>query len=317
MNYGIIKRLMLIESSRQYKDEDLFIKLEECLEKINNEGIMVLNDFSYFHQFINDGVKSQYIDLRPHFAVIIFQILFILVMAFLGLTNGAFNLVLIAILVGLQSVFVWAFFALDRQLLFLNKVRKWTNHLSGDLELINFLSVESLNDFSELVPFDEKKYAKLWLKEMSTSMNHDWENISIEILPSEKTSIPQIRVTLGGIRKSIQNASEYGFADKENEETPNALLITLFLFSRKKEIRFFGLENEKMAIGSKVDKLNRHLELLFGKRKTPPIFFDDNSQTWISKINIIDRSSAERNNIRQCLGVFKKIVNSYVGHNAV
>ena len=71
-----------------------------------------------------------------------------------------------------------------------------------------------------------------------------------------------------------------------------------------------------MAIGSKVDKLNRHLELLFGKRKTPSIFFDDNSQTWISKINIIDRSSAERNNIRQCLGVFKKIVNSYVGHNA-
>jgi hypothetical protein len=68
---------MLIEASRKYKDEDLFIKLEECLEKINNEGMMVLNDFSYFHQFINDGVKSQYIDLRPHFAFIRFQTLFI------------------------------------------------------------------------------------------------------------------------------------------------------------------------------------------------------------------------------------------------
>ena len=317
MNYDIIKRLILIESSSKYNDNDLFIKLEECLEKINKEGMTVLNDFSYFHQFINDGIKSQYIDFRPHFAVIIFQILFILVTTFLGLINGVFNIVIITVLIMVQSVFVWAFSAFDRQILFLNKVRKWTNHLSSDIELINFLSVESLNDFSELVPFDEKQYAKLWLKEMSTSMNHDWEDISIEILPSEKTSIPQMRVILGGIRKSVQQARDYGFADKDNEETPNTLLITLFLFSRKKEIRFFGLENEKMAIDSRVNQLNSHLELLFGKRKTPPIFFDKNSQTWISKINIIDRSSTERNNIRQCLGVFKKIVNSYVGHNAI
>ena len=317
MNYDIIKRLILIESGSRYNDKDLSIKLEECLDKINEEGMLVLNDFSYFHQFINDGVKSQYIDVRVHFAIIMFQIFFILVTTLLGLTNGALNLVFIAILIAVQSVFVWAFSAFKRQLLFLNKVRKWTNHLSSDIELVNFLSVESLNDFSELVPFDEKQYAKLWLKEMSTSMNHDWEDISIEILPSEKTSIPHMRVILGGIRKSVQQARDYGFADKDNEETPNTLLITLFLFSRKKEIRFFGLENEKMDIDSRVDQLNRHLELLFGKRKTLPIFFDKNSQTWISKINIIDRSSTERNNIKQCLGVFKKIVNSYVGHNAI
>ncbi len=317
MNYDIIKRLILIETGSRYNDKDLSIKLEECLDKINEEGMLVLNDFSYFHQFINDGVKSQNIDIRVHFAIIMFQILFILVTTLLGLTNGALNLVFIAILIAIQSVFVWAFSAFNRQILFLNKVRKWTNHLSSDIELINFLSVESLNDFSELLPFDEKQYAKLWLKEMSTSMNHDWEDISIEILPSEKTSIPQMRVILGGIRKSVQQASDYGFADKENQEIPNTLLITLFLFSRKKEIRFFGLENEKMDIDSRVDQLNRHLELLFGKRKTPPILFDKNSQTWISKINIIDRSSTERNNVRQCLGVFKKIVNSYVGHNAI
>ena len=317
MNYKIIKRLILIEFGSKYNDEDLFVKLEECLEKINKEGMMVLNDFSFFHQFINDGVKSQHIDFRYYFSVIIFQLLFILATTFLGLINGAFNLVIIVLLIAGQSVFVWSFSAFNRQILFLSKVRKWTNHLSSDLELINFLSIESLKDFSTVIPFDEKKYAKLWLKEMSTSMDHDWENISLEILPSENRSIPQIRVTLGGIRKAIQKASEYGFSDKENEEIPNTLMITLFLFSRKKEIRFFGLENEKMDIGSRVDQLNRHLELLFGKRKTPPILFNKNNQTWISKINIVDRSSTERNNIRQCLGVFKKIVNSYVGHNAI
>ena len=46
MNYDIIKRLILIESGSKYNDKDLFIKLEECLEKINKEGMMVLNDFS-------------------------------------------------------------------------------------------------------------------------------------------------------------------------------------------------------------------------------------------------------------------------------
>ena len=50
MNYDIIKRLILIESSSKYNDNDLFIKLEECLEKINKEGMMVLNDFSYFQK---------------------------------------------------------------------------------------------------------------------------------------------------------------------------------------------------------------------------------------------------------------------------
>ena len=59
MNYDIIKRLILIESSSKYNDNDLFIKLEECLEKINKEGMMVLNDFSYFHQFIKCFIVSQ------------------------------------------------------------------------------------------------------------------------------------------------------------------------------------------------------------------------------------------------------------------
>jgi hypothetical protein len=317
MNYNIIKRLASIEFGNKYSDNDLLVNFEECLEKINKEGVLVLNDFSYFHQFINNGVKSQKIDFRYYYAAIIFQILFILVAIFSGLISGVFNFVTITILIILNSVFIWVYSAFVRQMLFLNKIRKWTIQLSKDLDLINFLSIESLNDFSTIIPFDEKKYAKLWLKEMSTSMNHDWENISLELLPIKNSSIPQIRVTLGGVRKSLQKASEYGFSDKENDAIPNTLMITLLLFSRKKEIRFFGLENEKINIGERVNQLNRHLELLFGKREQSPIYFDKNIETWISKINIIDRSNTDRNNIRQSLDIFNKIINSYVGQNVM
>ena len=317
MNYETIKRLVLIEFGNKYDDIDLLVKLEECLEKINKEGMMVLNNFSYFHRFINEGVKSQKIEFHFYFLIIVSQILFIFIAFLLGFVNGFFYLLVVTILLAVQTVFAWTLTVFDRQSLFLDKIRKWSIRLYSDLELIDFLSIESLNDFSTIVPFDEKKYAKLWLKEMSTSMNQDWENISLELLPTKNSSIPQIRVTLGGTRKPLQKASEYGFSDKDNEDIPNVLMITLLLFSRKKEIRFFGLENEKIDIGKRVDQLNKHLELLFGKRKLSPIYYNKIDQTWISKINIIDRSSNERNNIRQCLDVFNKIINSYVGYNAL
>ncbi|MEC8541723.1 MAG: hypothetical protein VXY53_07785, partial [Candidatus Thermoplasmatota archaeon] len=47
-------------------------------------------------------------------------------------------------------------------------------------------------------------YAKLWLKEMSTSMDHDWQDIILELHPNEDQLIPNIRVTLGGVRKTMQ-----------------------------------------------------------------------------------------------------------------
>ena len=51
----------------------------------------------------------------------------------------------------------------------------------SDIDLANFLSIESLQNFLTTEPFDEKKYAKLWLKEMSTSMDHDWQDIIFRI----------------------------------------------------------------------------------------------------------------------------------------
>ena len=67
----------------------------------------------------------------------------------------------------------------------------------------------------------------------------------------------------------------------------------------------------------RIDQLNNHFELLFGKRKQKPIEYDDEQECWESIIKIVDRSSTARNDIRQSLNVFGKIVNLYVGYDAV
>ena len=91
----------------------------------------------------------------------------------------------------------------------------------------------------------------------------------------------------------------------------------MLLFSRKKKIRFFGLDYEKKSIQIRIDQLNNHFELLFGKRKQKPIEYDDEQEYWESTIKIVDRSSTARNDIRQSLDVFGKIINLYVGYDAV
>ena len=311
----LIKRFSSIEFGPKYSDHELFDKFKECLEKVNQDGMMVLNDFSHFHNYINGGVRSQKTELRFYYVFILIQLSILFLSFISSFLSGAFNLLVICILLLLQLLFFWVISANEKQTVFINKIRAWSVSFYNDIDLTNFLSIESFRDFSIQAPFDEKIYAKLWLKEMSTSMDYDWENINIELLPNEVSLVPKIRVTLGGVRKSILPPSEYGFAS-EDDSTPNTLLITLLLFSRKKSIRFFGLDNERTSINKRIDELNNHFELLFGKRKLPPIIYNSQENRWTTKINIVDRSSTERNDLRQSLNVFLKIINSYVGHNA-
>ena len=312
----LIKRFSSIEFGPKYTDHELFDKLKECLEKVNQDGMMVLNDFSYFHNYINEGIRSQKTELRFYYVFLLIQLSILSLIFISGFLSGVLNLLVISILLLLQVPFFWAISANEKQTVFLSKIRSWSVSFYDDIDLTNFLSIESFRDFSIQAPFDEKTYAKLWLKEMSTSMDHDWEGINIELLPNEELLVPKIRVTLGGVRKSILSPSEYGFANEDNS-IPNTLLITLLLFSRKKSIRFFGLDHERESINKRIDELNNHFELLFGKRKLPPITYNNQENHWTSKINIVDRSSTERNEIRQSLNVFLKIVNSYVGYNAI
>ena len=117
--------------------------------------------------------------------------------------------------------------------------------LLNDINQVNDLIIESGTYMIDKTSFNEDKYAKLWLKEMSTSMDMPWESILIEFLPGDTIFVPKVRVSLGGIRKSIQNARAYGFSSGVEGDSPNFHFKLLRLLSRKKKIKFFGLEEEK------------------------------------------------------------------------
>ena len=202
---------------------------------------------------------------------------------------------------------------LDKQNRFIYQIFEWTSKMSSDLNQVNDLAIGSSTYLIDKTSFNEDQYAKLWLKEMSTSMDMPWKSILIEFLPGDTIFIPKVRVSLGGIRKSIQDASAYGFSSGGESDSPNVHFNLLKLFSRKKKIQFFGLDEERDFIKHRVDELIQHLELLFGKREEPPIIFDDENQEWSLVINVVDRTSSARNNIKQSLDIFIKIVNSYTG----
>ena len=200
---SILKRFFEIEYGQKFDQSELYLKLQECLEKINEDGMSVLNDFSFFHGFVNDGIRSQKVNDRFYFGLIFLQILITLILVYAGVIFGIFNIILITVLILIEILLFWIISATKRQSIFLNKIRKWSMGFYSDIDLANFLSIESLQNFLTTEPFDEKKYAKLWLKEMSTSMDHDWQDIILELHPNEDQLIPNIRVTLGGVRKTM------------------------------------------------------------------------------------------------------------------
>ena len=311
---NFIQRFIPLQFGEIYSDDDLLARFKDSLEKINQDGSMVLNNFSFFHEYINDGIRSQNTKHQVIYVFIHVQLLAFIVYSLSGLSNAVELPFIFLCIVG-QYILCWVIIHVDKQNQFVHQVLDWSIKMSDDLDLMNYLVLESGKFTTDSTPFNENRYAKLWLKEMSTSMDMPWESIVIELLPGETIYVPKIRVSLGGIRKSIQDAGAYGFTAGNNSTVPNILLKILLLFSRKKKIKFFGMDDERNKIDVQVKKLVAHLELLFGKRDNPPIKFDEEHQEWKTMINIVDRSNTERKSIKQSLEIFNKIMNSYTGSN--
>ena len=311
---NIIQRFTSLQFGETYNEEMLLTKFQDCLEKINQEGMMILNDFTFFHNYIDDGVKSQRTKQNGFYIFVHIQMLIFILLIISGLRLGIINLLLIIVLILGQYLLCWVLTTIDKQNIFVHKIFEWSKRMTNDLDLVNYLVFDSGDLSSVSVPFNEGKYANLWLKEMSTCMDMDWENIAIDLLPGDNIHIPKIRVSLGGIKKTIQDADAYGFTDSSDSHIPNRLLKMLMLFSRKKSIRFFGEDEEKEKIDIAVKQLVTHLELLFGKRENPPVVFNEEDKEWQTVINVVDRSNTGRNNIKQSMDIFVNIMNSYTGN---
>ena len=311
---NIIQRFIPLQFGKIYGSGDLFSSFQDSLEKINHDGMMVLNDISFFQDFINDGVRSEKSKHQIFYVLVHVQLALFLLYSISGISNVILFLFIIFSIMG-QYILCWTMIHVDKQNQFVHQILEWSTKLSDDLDLMNYLVLETVDFSTETAPFNEDKYAKLWLKEMSTGMDMPWESIAIELLPGESFFVPSIRVSIGGIRKSIKDDSAYGFSSGKDNLSPNILLRMLILFSRKKKIKFFGMDEEKNKIDTQVKQLGKHLELLFGKRDDPPILFNEETQEWKTVVNIVDRSNTDRNNIKQSLDIFIKIMNSYTGNN--
>ena len=98
VSIGLIKRFTSLEFGQQYSDHELFDKLKECLEKVNQDGMMILNDFSYFHNYINEGIRSQKTELRFYYVFLLIQLSILSLTFISGFLSGVFNILVITIL---------------------------------------------------------------------------------------------------------------------------------------------------------------------------------------------------------------------------
>ena len=223
---NIIQRFIPLQFGKIYGNGALFSSFQDSLEKINHDGMMILNDISFFQDFINDGVRSQKSKHQIIYILVHVQIAPFLLYLFSGKLNVIlFLFIILSIMV--QYILCWTMIHVDKQNQFIHQILEWSTKLSDDLDLMNYLVLESVDVSIKTRPFNEDKYAKLWLKEMSTGMDMPWESIVIELLPGESFFVPNIRVSLGGIRKSIQDASAYGFSSGKDNLSPNILQIFL------------------------------------------------------------------------------------------
>ena len=222
----IIQRFIPLQFGKIYGNGALFSSFQDSLEKINHDGMMVLNDISFFQDFINDGVRSQKSKHQIIYVLVHIQLALFLLYSISGISNVILFLFIILSIMG-QYILCWTMIHVDKQNQFVHQILEWSTKLSDDLELMNYLVLETVDISTKTIPFNEDKYAKLWLKEMSTGMDMPWESIAIELLPGESIFVPSIRVSLGGIRKSIQDACAYGFASGDDSNSPNILLRML------------------------------------------------------------------------------------------
>ena len=83
----IIQRFIPLQFGKVYASGDLFSSFQDSLEKINHDGMMVLNEISFFQDFINDGVRSQKSNHQIIYFLVHVQIAFFLLYSFSGKLN--------------------------------------------------------------------------------------------------------------------------------------------------------------------------------------------------------------------------------------
>ena len=115
---NIIRRFFELQFGKVLNEEILLKRFHDCLEKINKEGVSVLNDFTFFHKYLNDGVRSQKTNQNIIYGFVHFQIFALLAFLFSGLSIGVFNLLVIISTIICEYLLCWIINNIVKQFVF-------------------------------------------------------------------------------------------------------------------------------------------------------------------------------------------------------
>ena len=131
---NIIQRFIPLQFGKIYGDGDLFSSFQDSLEKINHDGMMVLNDISFFQDFINDGVRSQKSKHQIIYVLVHVQLALFLLYSISGISNVILLLFIILSIMG-QYILCWTMIHVDKQNQFVHQILEWSTKLSDELDL--------------------------------------------------------------------------------------------------------------------------------------------------------------------------------------
>ena len=309
---GLGHRFFQLQFGKLLTNEQLYLKFTNYLDGIGKGGALLLNQMEEVHDFFDSGVRSQRSNLRLIYYIVHVQLAIWLLLMFNKDVDQFYNIM------GFLSVLIqygvcWLAVFNERQDKFVILLQKWTNQLYQRMLVLDHI-VPEIGRFDEIDgQLDEKKFARLWLRELSTSMNVPWHSIKIELLRSGDPLLPAVRIIVNGKQKNHQDPLLYGLTEKGKRQLPNQLFKTLRMFSVVNPVPFYGDLDEKKIMEKQVDRLRSHLIGLFGKRDQPPIDEYVEGVGWRSHLEIMDRTDLKRESLKRSMNTLGKILSSYAG----
>tara|TARA_B100001564_G_C20601715_1_gene653040 strand:- start:14 stop:985 length:972 start_codon:yes stop_codon:yes gene_type:complete len=129
-------------------------------------------------------------------------------------------------------------------------------------------------------------------KKLPKSIEFEWTDIIIELLPNEyNNKLPFLRIHIGNEKSEILNPSSLGLVKSSNHKEQNELFILLKIFGQYGYFTFDGHNTQKRIIDELVRKLSKNLIFYFGEKDLDPIQYDNETGRWECFINVDDKTN--------------------------
>ena len=305
----IFKKIFKCFFGKKYSESYLKKQYFYFLRIIKVDRLSILNDLSTLELFISDLVRSKKIKNQLLLKLYIVQLILIFLF-FLNIELGIITIILFSIFFIITSIiFLYSTYLIKTNLV-LETIKSW-----------NAIFIQSFNNHFFIQPFikdaghiqlkSEDFYAKLWLREMSSSLNLKWEEISFNYVEN-KNGIPLIKIELGDSKNEAKHPGIFNLTDINNPQKENQINNMIKSFAYSNPILFISEQYDIPQIKNNIKVLNKYFNNLFGKKENNAIVFDDSLMAIKSRIIINDNSDSELEVTKDSLKFYNKIITNYL-----